>query len=136
MSSTDQELRLKLEALRRRDEVQRTAIASYGVDLGQKRKVDLSFWAPDETKARLLSEALKRNEAGTPVVMGPLDPNDANQRWLVGMTLDVSVDFITGKENVATFLLFADKYDCEYDGWGTAIVEAAARTSDKSKNPA
>lgn len=32
---------------------------------------------------------------------------------------------MTTKENLVTFLLFADKFDCEYGGWGTAIVEAA-----------
>ena len=39
--------------------------------------------------------------------------------------ISASVSFMTTKENVVTFLLFADKYDCDYDDWGTAIVEAA-----------
>src|SRR5262249_36269509 len=119
----------KLEALQRRDEVQRSAIASYGIDLSKTRVLDLSFWAPDEQNATRLSDALQRNEGGTPVVLPPVD---GSRRWLVGVTLNASVDFITAKENVATFLLFADKYDCEYDGWGTALVEAAQKMRENA----
>jgi len=115
MPSDENELRQKLEALQRRDEVQRSAITSYGIDLGKRRVIDLSFWAPDEQSATRLSEAWQRNEGGVPVVLPPVD--GTRSRWLVGVTLTASVDFITTKENAATFLLFADKYDCEYDGW-------------------
>src|SRR5215469_6995749 len=125
MPLSEQQLRERLEALQRRDEVQRCAIVSYGIDLSKTRVLDLSFWAPDELTATQLSEALQRNEGGTPVVLPPAD--GSQPRWLVGITLNASVDFITAKENVATFLLFADKYDCEYDGWGTALVEAAQK---------
>jgi hypothetical protein len=31
------------------------------------------------------------------------------------------------KKNLVTFLLFADKYDCEYDGWDATIIEAIRR---------
>jgi len=57
-------------------------------------------------------------------VLGP-GAGEKNQRWLLRASMLASVDFMTGKENLVTFLLFADKYDCEYDGWGTAILEAA-----------
>src|SRR5215813_8713345 len=130
MPSNEHELRQKLQALQRRDEAQRSAIASYGIDLGKRRVIDLSFWAPDEQSATRLSEALQRNESGTPVVLPPVD--GSRSRWLVGVTLNASVDFITIKENVATFLLFADKYDCEYDGWGTALVEAAQKKTESA----
>jgi regulator of RNase E activity RraB len=56
-------------------------------------------------------------------------PSDINQRWLIRCAISASVTFVTTKENLVTFLLFAHKYDCEYDGWGTAIVEAAGSMS-------
>jgi regulator of RNase E activity RraB len=60
-----------------------------------------------------------------------LDPArlEANQRWLIRCSIGASVTFMTTKENLLSFLLFADKYDCEYDGWGTAIVEAKRPTT-------
>ena len=73
MPSDENELRQKLEALQRRDEVQRSAIASYGIVLSKRRVIDLSFWAPDEQSATRLSEALQRNEGGTPVILPPVD---------------------------------------------------------------
>jgi hypothetical protein len=133
MPASDSELKQRLEALQNRDEVQRATIASYGIDLAKTRRVELSFWAPDEHRAQLLSDALQRNEGGAPIVLPPADPNDARPRWLVGISMGVSIDFITAKDNVATFLLFADKYDCEYDGWGTALVEAAAEIPAKGE---
>jgi hypothetical protein len=59
------------------------------------------------------------------LTLGPASPRDANQRWPIRCPLAASVTFITTKENVVAFLLLADKYDCDYHGWGTAIVEAA-----------
>jgi regulator of RNase E activity RraB len=58
------------------------------------------------------------------LVLGPVSP-EGDQRWLVRCSIAASVTFMTTKENLVTFLLFADKFDCEYGGWGTAIVEAA-----------
>lgn len=71
-----------------------------------------------------MRDALARNEMGKLTVMGP-GSDEKNQRWLVRGSVHAAVDFITARENVATFLMFADEYGCEYDGWGTAIVEAA-----------
>jgi hypothetical protein len=69
-----------------------------------------------------LAAALQRNELATSA-----KPSAVSGRWLVSASLEASVEWITTKENIATFVLFADKYDCEYDGWGTAIAEAAVR---------
>ena len=133
MGRTDDELIAKRDELMSRDVNQIAQIKAYGVDLDKKRQVDLTFWAPTEPAAKLLIDALKRNEMPPNLTLGPASPNDANQRWLVRCAISASVTFMTTKENVVTFLLFADKYDCEYDGWGTAIVEAADRPNPISR---
>lgn len=124
MPRTEEQLRQELHRLQARDEVLRAEVAKYHVNLANAREIDLTFWAPDEASAVRLRGAFERNEMGNLTVMGP-GADEANRRWLVRGSVSASVDFITTKENVATFLLFADGYDCEYDGWGTAIVEAA-----------
>jgi hypothetical protein len=134
MPLSDQELKQKLQDLQDRDKEQRRVIETFGVDLGKRRKVDLNFWAPDESRACAFGEAFVRNEGGAPVISGPASETEEDQRWHVRCVLDASVDFMTERENVATFLLFADKYECEYDGWGTAIVEAATRMPEADGN--
>ena len=125
MDRTDEELRTKVHELELRDAEQRNAVSSYGIDLGKERTIDLTFWAPDESKAKFLAQALVHNEMIPQFVLGPANRNEPNQRWVVRAPIRASVNFVTTKENLITFLLFADKYECEYDGWGTAIVEAA-----------
>jgi hypothetical protein len=124
MSRIDEELLAKRNELMSRDIDLIAQIRNYGVDVDKKRQIDLTFWAPNESAAKLFVEACERNEMPASVVLGPA-PSEANQRWLIRCSISASVTFITTKENLVTFLLFADKYDCDYDGWGTAIVEAA-----------
>lgn len=125
MGRPDEELITKRDELMARDTSQIAEIKSYGVDPDKERQIDLTFWAPDEAKATQFVEAAKRNEMPPGLVLGPKNTNEQNQRWLIRCSIFASVTFVTTKENVVTFLLFADKYDCDYDGWGTAIVEAA-----------
>jgi len=124
MGRTEEELLAKRNELMSRDIDQIAAIRNYGVDLDKRRQVDLTFWAPTEHAANVFAEACKRNEMPPHTMLAPA-ASEANQRWLIRCSIAASVTFITTKENVVTFLLFADKYDCEYDGWGTASVEAA-----------
>lgn len=125
MGRTDEELISKRNELMSRDVEQIAQITNYGVNIEEKRKIDLTFWAPTEHAAKLFAEACERNEMQLGVVLGP-GRSEPNQRWLVRCHISASVTFMTTKQNLVTFLLFADKYDCDYDGWGTAIVEAAA----------
>lgn len=127
MSRTDEELVAKRDELMSRDTEQIAQIRDYGVDVNKKRQIDLTFWAPTEQAARVFSEACDSNGMPPGIVLRPA-PSEGNQRWLVRCHISASVTFVTTKENVVTFLLFADKYDCDYDGWGTAIVEAASPT--------
>jgi len=127
MGRTDEELLTKRNELMSRDIDQIVQIKTYGVDLDKRRQVDLTFWAPTERTAKLFIEACERNGMPPSMVLGPA-ASEANQRWLVRCSLSASVTFMTTLENVVTFLLFADEYDCEYDGWGTAIFEAAGQT--------
>jgi hypothetical protein len=129
MGRCDEELKQKVLELETRDVQLRSEVGAYGVDLQKKRVIDLTFWAADENTARNLAEALTRNEMPPALVLGPARPDEPDQRWVVRSPIIASVDFVTEKENLVTFLLFADKYDCEYDGWGTAIVEAAEQSS-------
>lgn len=124
MGRTEEELLAKRNELMSRDLDQIALIRSYGVDLDKKRQIDLTFWAPSESAAQVFVEACKRNEMPPHQVLGPA-PSEVNQRWLIRCSIGASVTFMTTKENLVTFLLFADKCECEYDGWGTAIVEAA-----------
>ena len=125
MGHTEEELIAKRNELMARDIHQIAQIKAYGVDLDKKRQIDITFWAPDEAACKLLVEALNRNEMPPNLTLAPATSLDTNQRWLVRCAIEASVTFVTSSENVVTFLLFADKYNCDYDGWGTAIVEAA-----------
>lgn len=127
MGRTEEELLTKRNELMSRDIDQIVQIKTYGVDLDKQRRVDLTFWAPTEGTAKLFVEACERNGMPPSMVLGPA-ASEANQRWLVRCSISASVTFMTTIENVVTFLLFADKYDCEYDGWGTAIFEAVGQT--------
>ena len=123
MGRTDEELLAKRDELMSRDIDQIASVRSYGVDPDKKRQIDLTFWAPTEKAAKDFVEACNRNEMPPYAVLDPA-PSEANQRWLIRCSIVASVSFVTTKENLVAFLLFADKYDCEYDGWGTAITEA------------
>lgn len=124
MGKSDEELRAKMAELVERDARQIEEIRAFGVDLEKKRVIDLTFWAPDEKTAKEFAEACTRNEMPPQMVLGP-GATETNRRWLVRCPMMCSVTFVTDAENIGTFLMFADKYECEYDGWGTAIVEAA-----------
>ncbi len=130
MGHTDEELIAMRDELISRDIDQIAQVRSYGVDLGTSRQIDLTFWAPSEQAAKVFAEVCKRNGMLTGATLGP-SRLETNQRWLVRCHISGSVNFVTTKENIETFLLFADKYDCDYDGWGTAIVEAANPASRK-----
>jgi hypothetical protein len=124
MGRTEEELMAKRDELMLRDIKQIAQVLAYGVDLNKARQIDLTFWAPEVSSAKIFAEACKRNDMPPHTMLGP-GATETNQRWLVRCPISASVTFVTKKENVITFLLFADKFDCEYDGWGTAIVEAA-----------
>jgi hypothetical protein len=124
MARSEEELLAQRDQLMSRNIDQIAAIRKYGVDLDKKRQIDLTFWAPTQSASELFAEACRRNEMPPNVVLDPA-PSDRNQRWFIRCSILASVSFVTAEENVVTFLMFADKYDCEYDGWGTAIVEAA-----------
>ena len=132
MGCTDDQLRAQLERLQARNRAQVEVILTYGVDLNKTRNIDLSFWAPDEHAAKTFAEACQRNEMPPDAVRPPV-PVGTDRRWLVTCAIDASVTFMTTTDNVATFIMFADKFDCEYDGWGTAIVEAAGSAPSTAK---
>ena len=128
MGHSEEELIAKRDQLMSRDVEQIAQIRNHGVDVDKKRMIDLTFWAPTEQAAKLFAEACERNGMPPGMVLGPAE-SEVNQQWLVRCHISASVTFMTTKENVVTFLLFADKYDCDYAGWGTAIVEAASTMS-------
>jgi len=127
MGRTDDELRQRRDDLEAQGAAQRAQLDAFNVDPAHQRKVDLTFWAPNEATAQTLAEALTKNELPRPLVLGPTGREGGDPRWLVRTSMMASVDFITQRENVVTFLLFADKYECDFGGWGTAVVEAAGR---------
>lgn len=123
MPRSEEELRAKRDELMLRDVGQIAALENYRVDLDKDRQVDLTFWAPNEEVAKAFAEACVRNEMHVHTLLGP-GASETNKRWLIRTSCSASPRYISAKENVVTFLLFGDKYDCEYDGWGTAVVEA------------
>ena len=133
MGKTDEELKAKRDELMTRDADQIAQLLNYGVDLSKTRQIDITFWAPAKHAADALVEGLHRNEWPPTLVLGPANPEEADQRWLIRCALNTSVEFVTTRENVVTFLLFAGKFDCIYDGWGTAVVEAAS-TNEPTPN--
>jgi hypothetical protein len=128
MGQNEKELLAKHEELMSRDAAQIAAIKGFGIDLDKERQIEITFWAPDEDTAKSFAEACKRNEMPPYLVLGPASSSEANQRWVIRCSFAATVNFMTAQENLVTFLLFADKFDCEYDGWGTAIVEVAGLT--------
>jgi hypothetical protein len=129
MGRNEKELLAKHEELMSRDAAQIAAIKGFGIDLDKERQIEITFWAPNETSAKSFAEACKRNEMPPYLVLGPASSSEANQRWVIRCSFAASVTFMTAQENLVTFLMFADKFDCEYDGWGTAIVEVAGLTT-------
>jgi len=125
MSRTEEQLIAMRQALLARDTEQLAQIRNFGVDPAIHRQIDLTFWAPSEDAAKIFVEACKRNEMPPHTVMGP-GAKEENKRWLIRCAITASVTFVTTPANVEIFILFGDKFACEYDGWGTAIVEAAA----------
>jgi hypothetical protein len=125
MGRNEKELLAKHEELMSRDAAQIAAIKGFGIDLDKERQIEITFWAPDADTAKNFAEACKRNEMPPYLVLGPASSLEANQRWVIRCSFAATVNFMTAQENLVTFLLFADKFDCEYDGWGTAIVEVA-----------
>jgi hypothetical protein len=132
MGKTDDELRGKLDELMAKDLQQVQQVRQFGVDLAKTRQIDLTFWAPDERTAEEFAAACTRNEMPPHTLLGP-GRSETNRRWLVRCSIAGTVGFVTEKENIATFMMFADKYNCEYDGWGTAIVEAAVNLQEPGK---
>jgi hypothetical protein len=125
MGRREEDLLAKRDELISRDAAQIAEIKGFGIDLDQERRIELTFWAPNADTANSLAEACRRNEMPPYLVLGPGSASETNQRWLIRCSFDASVTFMTAQENLVTFLLFADKFDCEYDGWGTALVEVA-----------
>jgi hypothetical protein len=123
MGRTDEEIRAKFASQRAADEAHRKLISSLGGHLATDREMELTFIAPNAEKANELAQALTQNELRPQ----PVKKSATDQRFFVVCTLAASVDVVTKEENVANFVLFADKYDCEYDGWGTRVTEAAAK---------
>jgi regulator of RNase E activity RraB len=124
MGHTEEQLREQFAKLQARNQVQVETILGFGADLDKRRQIDLTFWAPDENAAKIFVEACTRNEMPPRLAQGPTSKS-ADRRWAITCVIAASVNFMTAGENLETFILFADKFDCEYDGWGTAIVEAA-----------
>jgi len=124
MGLTDEQLLSRRNTLMSRDLDQIAQIKNFGIDLDKQRPIDLTFWASTESATKVFVEACKRNEMPPHTMLAPT-PSEANQRWLIRCGIHASVTFATAQENVETFILFADKFDCEYDGWGTAILEAS-----------
>jgi hypothetical protein len=59
---TEEELLAKRNELMSRDIDQTVQLRSYSVDLDKKRQIDLTFWAPTESAAKVFVEACKRRE--------------------------------------------------------------------------
>jgi hypothetical protein len=117
-----------------RDTAQIAAIKNYGMDPGKERWIDLTFWAPDERCAKAFADACKRNEMSPSMQLGP-SAAGTDQRWLIRCTIKASVAGVSGEENLCTFIMFADKFDCQDDGWGTAVVEAAGPMTPVPESP-
>jgi hypothetical protein len=120
LAHTDQELMACRDALVTRSAAQLAELTARHVDLNEQRKVDLQFSAPNEAAARTLAAAMVRNEMATPVIVAP--DNESVERWRVCVAMSASAEFIASRDNLVTFILFADEYDCDFDAW---ILETA-----------
>ena len=93
-------------------------IVSKGVDLEEKRTIDLHFWAFGEAAARDLEGALET--AGYSVSVSK--PSEADSSlWNVESQVNTSPLAVTTPFFVERLVRLAIENQAEFDGWGTSI---------------
>jgi hypothetical protein len=102
-------------------------IRQKGGDLASERTIDLHFWAPDEHLARGLVGAL--NQIGLQdVLANPSTGRD--DLWNVEGRLQSSINDVIAIQFVERFAALALKHGATFDGWGTALSECRAPSTD------
>jgi len=93
-------------------------ITSRGVDLEEKRTIDLHFWAYGEVAAHELEIALEA--AGYLVSVSKPSEGDSGL-WSVESQINTSPPAVTTPFFVEKVVRLAAKHQAEFDGWGTSI---------------
>jgi hypothetical protein len=93
-------------------------IISKGVDLEEKRTIDLHFWASGEVAARNLGVALET--AGYSVGVSKPSESDSSL-WSVEGKVNSSPLAVTTPFFVERLVRLAAENQAEFDGWGTSI---------------
>jgi hypothetical protein len=108
-------------------------LTELGVTLEAPRLIDCFFWAPDEAAATAVAERL--TERGmTQIVTSP--PTDAHDLWSAQGQMRISPALAGSEGMTDTLMALALPFGAEYDGWGTAVEEAASKERSTQKEQA
>jgi hypothetical protein len=97
-------------------------VRELGAPLDVARTIDCFFWAPSAAAAELLRDRLVAKGLEN-VLTSP--PPDEDAVWSVQGTLLIRPDVMGSRGMTSQLVELAAACDAEYDGWGTAIHEAA-----------
>lgn len=92
-------------------------ITSKGADLELARRIDLHFWAPSESSAGQLAQALRN--AGLANVFHA--SSNGATRWNVEGQVHQPVTSVVEPQYVERFVRLAAEHAAAFDGWGTSL---------------
>jgi hypothetical protein len=92
-------------------------LESKGVDLSNKRTIDLHFWADDKSAAHQLASALRSRGYSTVT----LDKTETDETWSVEVEVQASVLDVIDINFIEDLAKLAMNNQGEFDGWGTEI---------------
>jgi hypothetical protein len=126
MDEKEKHLQELMAAHATRNQTLAATISNYGIPLDKKRVADVNFWSPDEPTAKALADALTRDEFAS------VRTSEGATKRSVTCQLGATVTGLISPEFTELLVRLADKYGSEYDGWGTALVELAQESTEKS----
>jgi len=94
-------------------------LASKGVELAEKRPVDVHFWADDQRDAALLARELFRIGFLVKLLCPSEDRKDG--RWNIEAGALVPPDQVLGDHLTEQLVRMAANCGAVYDGWGTQV---------------
>lgn len=105
----------------------RKTLQNYGVEMNSPRLCDLNFDCPDEAGARDLAADLQAFGIASKV-KEPFEFGFKKIGWIVAGSKTISPNDLMDESLTGRLIRVAMKNRATYDGWGTAISEAAKPT--------
>jgi regulator of RNase E activity RraB len=118
-SVTEDEIQAAIAGHRARNAELGRVLASKGVELTEKRPVDVHFWADDQHDAALLAKEGFRKGFLVKLLCPSQDSGDG--RWNVEAGALVPPDQVLGDHLTEQLVRIAANCGAVYDGWGTQV---------------